>query len=85
MKISGRVIQERNISENSETDFVANYKGHIIHVTSDHGHGEPKQDWLTRFDIQVYDKRGCFAVDTWEDCHTIKDAIRSGFKGAMLL
>lgn len=85
MKISGAIIQNRFIEENTETTFMARYKGHTVYVSSDHGHGEPKWDHLTRYTIEVTDKRGCYAVNTYDDFHTMKDAIRYALKGACLI
>lgn len=84
MKISGSVI--RNITTNTKDNFVATYKGKEIIITTNHGHGKPKYDHLTRYDIIVIDlKSGMYDVNTYEDCHTMNDAIRYALKGAILL
>ena len=84
MKISTAIIQERNISINTPETFSATYKGREINVTTDHGHGKPKYDHLKRYDITVT-INGSYEVNTYEDCHTMKDAIRYALKGACLL
>lgn len=84
MKIAGRIFLTRNITTNTSDTFHARYKGHEIIVTSDHGHGKPEYDHLTRFDITVTDSRGCYAVDDWQDCHDIKSAVIKALDGALL-
>lgn len=86
MKVSEAIIQERMIHEHTETTFHATYKGHDIHITSVHGHGKPRYEHLTRYDIEVRIK-GCGIADvsTWEDFHTMQDAIRYALKGACLI
>jgi predicted dehydrogenase len=85
MKISGAVIQNRNISINTEDHFEATYKGHDIYVSTNHGLGKPKYDHLKRFNIEVHGKDGTLAVDTYDDYHTIEDAIREALIGACLI
>jgi len=86
MKISEAIIQKRMIHEHSDITFHATYKGRDIHVTSDHGHGYPKYDHLTRYDIEVRAvESGIADVSTWEDFHTMHDAIRYALKGACLI
>ena len=85
MKVSGSVIQNRFIEINTDKEFVATYKGHIININSDHGLGKPKFDHLTRFSIIVFGKDGGYAVDSYQDFHEIKDAIRYALNGACLL
>lgn len=86
MKISGLVIQERNISESTQDMFTATYKGKTITISTDHGFGMPKQEHLKRFDMSVVDiKTGMHDVQTYEDHHEIRDAIRSCLIGACLL
>jgi len=85
MKVYGATIQKRMIREHSYTTFHATYKGHDIHITTVHGHGAPKHDHLTRFDIEVKGKDGCFYVNTWEDYHTMHDAIGNALRGACLI
>lgn len=86
MKISGLVIQNRNISVDTENDFIAKYKGKEIIISTDHGFGKPKYDHLKRFNIDVIDiESGMKDVQTYEDFHNIKDAIRCALKGSLLL
>jgi len=86
MKISEAVIQNRNISVNIETNFVATYKGYHIFVTTKHDLGKPKYAHLKRYSIDVINiKTGLNAVQTWEDHHNMKDAIRSALKVALLI
>ena len=84
MKISGAIIRDKFISENTPDKFNAIYKGREINITTDHGHGKPKYDHLKRYDITVT-LNGSYEVNTYEDCHTMKDAIRYALKGACLL
>ena len=86
MKISYLVIQNRNIAVNTADDFEATYKGKRINITTNHGFGKPIYDHLTRFDIVVTDiATGLKDVDTLEDLHCMKDAIRHALIGACLL
>ena len=86
MKISAIVIQNRNISINTENDFDATYKGKRITITTDHGFGKPKYDHLNRYCIDVWDiKSGMKDVDAWQDFHTMRDAIRFALIGACLI
>lgn len=86
MKISGCVIQKRQILEYGSSVFNANYKGKRIYITSDHGFGRPEFPHLTRYLIDVVDiKSGMYDVETYDDCHDIKDAIRIALKGACLI
>ena len=55
MKISTLVIQNRNISVNTENDFVATYKGKEIIISTNHGFVKPKYDHLKRYNIDVID------------------------------
>ncbi len=86
MKISEAIIQNRNIEENTSENFHATYKGKEIIVSSNHGLGKPKFDHLTRFNIEVIDiKTGLRDVDSFEDCHNIRDAIICALRGACLI
>ena len=86
MKISTLVIQNRNISVNTENDFVATYKGKEIIISTNHGLGKPKYDHLNRYNIDVVDiATGMKDVQSYKDFHTIKDAILYALKGACLL
>ena len=85
MKVSEAVIQNRNIKVSTEKDFEATYKGHSIYISSDHGFGKARYNHLTRFNIDVKGADGLYAVQSYEDFHTIKDAIRYALKGACLI
>ena len=85
MKVAGRVIQNRNIILNTPEDFEAKYKGHMILITTDHVFGEPDFGHLKRFSIDVYElNTGTYAVQTWLDKHTLRDAIIYALEGAQL-
>ena len=86
MKISGLIIQNKNIAVNTEDEFQAKYKGKLIIITTNHGFGKAKWDHLKRFMIDVTDmKTGMYDVDTYEDFHTMQDAIRFALIGACLI
>lgn len=86
MKVSSLVIQNRNISVNTENDFIATYKGKKIIISTKHGLGSPKYDYLKRYSIDVVDiATGMIDVQSYEDVHTMKDAIRYALVGACLL
>ena len=86
MKVSTAIIQNKKISEHSETDFVATYKGREIKITTNHGHGKAEYDHLTRYDITVIHlESGMHDVNTYEDFHTMRDAIRYAIIGACLM
>jgi hypothetical protein len=86
MKIGQAVIQDRNIIESSEDSFEATYKGKRILISTNHGFGKPIYDHLKRFNIDVIDiKTGMYDVETYEDFHEIRDAIRHALQGAMLI
>ena len=86
MKISGSIIQTRSIVVSSENEFHAIYKGREIYISTEHALGKPKYDHLKRFNIDVQDmKSGMYDVQTYEDFHDIKDAIRYALKGACLI
>ena len=86
MKISGAIIQQRNIIVSSENEFQATYKGKEIYISTEHSLGKPKYDHLKRYDITVIHlESGMYDVNTYEDLHTMQDAIRYALKGACLL
>jgi len=86
MKISGAIIQERNISENTPSDFFATYKGKQISISTSHELGKPNYEHLKRYSIDVVDIRtGMFDVQTYSDCYSMRDAIREALKGACLI
>ena len=86
MKISGLIIQNRNIVVHTENDFDATYKGKNIVISTDHGFGKPKYDHLKRFNIYVVDiPSGMYDVQSYEDFYEIRDAIRYALIGSLLL
>jgi hypothetical protein len=86
MKVSGIVIQNRNITTNTGKVFDATYKGKRIYITTDHGFGKPKHDFLNRYCIDVWDiKSGMKDVDSWQDFHEMRDAIRYALIEACLI
>jgi hypothetical protein len=86
MRISSAIIQNRNIRISTADDFDASYKGKRISITTDHGFGKAKHDFLNRYCIDVWDvKSGMKDVDSWQDFHTMKDAIRFALIGACLI
>ena len=85
MKIAGVIIQNRNITVNTEKEFEARYKGKRIYITTNHGHGKPKENHLNRYDIDVIDDSGMYDVQTYEDLHTMRDAIIYALKRACLI
>ena len=86
MKISGAIIQQRNIIVSSENEFQATYKGKEIYISTEHSLGKPKYDHLKRFNIDVQDMNtGMYDVQTYQDFHDINDAIRYALKGACLI
>ena len=86
MKISSLIIQNRNISVNTDNDFVATYKGKEIIISTRHGLGKPKYDHLKRYNIDVIDiASGLKDVQTYDDLHDMRDAIRLALKGSCLL
>jgi hypothetical protein len=86
MKVSGCIIQKRQIIDHTENLFNANYKGKRIYISTDHGFGKPQYDHLKRFLIDVVDiKTGMYDVQTYQDLHTVRDAIIYALKGAMLV
>jgi hypothetical protein len=86
MKIAGCIIQNRNIKTHTKDEFYAFYKGKSINITTNHGFGKPHYDHLTRFMIDVIDeKTGLRDVNTYEDLHTVRDAIIYALKGSCLI
>ena len=86
MKVSGCIIQKRQIIDHTENLFHAYYKCKLIYISTDHGFGKPQYDHIKRFLIDVVDiKSGMYIVQTYQDCHTIRDAIIYALKGAMLV
>lgn len=86
MKISGAIIQQRNIIVSSENEFQATYKGKYIYISTEHSIGKPKYEHLKRFVIDVQDvNTGMYDVQTYQDFHEINDAIRYALKGACLI
>ena len=85
MKIAGAIIQNKNITVNNEKEFEARYKGKRIYITANHGRGMPKEKHLNRYDIDVIDSSGMYDVQTYEDLHSMRDAIIYALKGASLI
>ncbi len=86
MKVSQCVFRNKSINKNTEDDFDAYYKGKHIIISTDHDFGEPEYDHLKRFNMDVYDlKSGMMDCETYEDHHTIRDAIRSALIGSCLI
>jgi hypothetical protein len=86
MKVSGAIIRNKFIKENSSSSFSAIYKGREINITTNHGHGDPQYSHLKRYDITVIHlQSGIYDVNTYQDCHSMQDAIRYALKGACLL
>jgi hypothetical protein len=76
----------RSFKDCGKSLFNANYKGKRIYISTDHGFGKPQYDHLKRFLIDVVDiKTGMYDVQSYQDCHTIRDAIIYALKGAMLV
>lgn len=84
MRVGGRTIQNKKIISHTNNDFEARYKRHTIFITTNHGHGKSEHNHLTRFDIDVIHDDGGYAVQTYEDLHSMHDAIIFALKGAML-
>ena len=85
MIVSGCIFQKRNIKANTENYFEATYKKKRFIITTNHGFGEPKFKHLKRFNIDVIDiPTGMHDVQSYEDFHDIKDAIRYALVGACL-
>lgn len=86
MKISGKVIQPRNIKVYTNNGFEAIYRGKRIYISSDHGFGLAMHEHLTRYLIDVVDiKTGMKDVDSYQDCHSIRDAIIFAMRGSCLV
>lgn len=86
MKVSGCIFQNRNIVTNTDNEFEAVYKGKSIYITTNHGFGEPEYSHLKRLLIDVVDiKTGMYDVQTYSDCHSIRDGIIKALNGAMLI
>ena len=85
MWIAGCRILNKFIEENNDNTFIAKYKGSSISVSTNHGHGEPKEKHLKRYDIDVRAKDGTFEVNTFEDFPNIRTAIIYALNGAGLI
>ncbi|MBO0323483.1 hypothetical protein J0X14_14335 [Muricauda sp. CAU 1633] len=88
MKIAGCIFQQRKITEYSKKHFEAEYKGHSIYVTRDHGFGKSKEYGKKRFYINVEDLNAdsfTTCCDTYDDFENIEKAIEYALHGAMLL
>lgn len=86
MKVAGIVIQDRNITIRTESDFEATYKGKNIVISTNHGFGKPKLDFLNRYNIDVTDiKTGMYDVQSYQDFPTMRDALIFALNGACLI
>jgi hypothetical protein len=84
MKVAGCIIQKKQIIDNTDKLFNANYKGKRIYITIDSRFGKPF-DRERRFIIDVVDiKTGVYDVKTYKDLYEIKDAIIYALKGSLL-
>ena len=88
MIIANCIFQKRKIYINTKKEFDADYKGHNIRVTRDHGFGKAFDKNKKRFMIDVVDNKaksfGIY-VETYGDFESINDAIIYALHGAMLL
>jgi hypothetical protein len=80
MKIGGRIIQDRNISVNTNEKFSATYKKHYIEI-------EMRENDKRRnptFSVDVWHFNGSWAVEAFVDRCSIHDAIIYALNGALL-
>ena len=80
MKIGGRIIQEKNISVNTENAFSATYKQHFINVMLYKTFEGENPEW----DIDVRHYNGEIAASTIVKRCIIRDAIIYALDGALL-
>ncbi len=80
MKVGGRVIQNKNISVNTETEFSATYKNHYIEIKLYKRERGENPEW----NIDVWHFDGGTAVESIERRCTIHDALIYALNGAML-
>lgn len=86
MKFGNARILKKNISEYTENNFEAIYKGRSISISTSHGFGKAEYDDEKRFNIDVvHIKSGMIDVSTYEDFENIEKAILYSLKGAMLI
>lgn len=88
MKIAGCIFQKKKIIESTKNHFEAEYKGHSIYVTRNHGFGKSSEYGKKRFYVNVEDLNAdSFATccDGYDDFENIEDAIKYALHGAMLL
>ena len=80
MKIAGRIIQNKNISHNSEKKFCATYKQHHIEISLHKMDKGCNPEW----NCDIWHFNGGTAVSTIVQRCTIRDAIIYSLDGALL-
>lgn len=80
MKIAGRLIQNKNISENTADKFSATYKKHYIEIEVH----EKKKGENPVFSVDVWHFNGGYAVESFVQRCSMHDAITYALNGAML-
>jgi len=85
MKIAGCIFRKDKIITSTKDEFHATYKNHEIFVSTDHFLGEPDDEELKRFNIEVTYDEGGHTCDTYQDFETIEEAIKYALHGSMLL
>lgn len=80
MKIGGRIIQNKNISVNTDEKFSATYKQHYIEISLYKKEVGCNSEWS----CNVWHFKGGSAVDTIVQRCTIHDAIVYSLNGALL-
>lgn len=79
MKIGGRIIQNKNISVSTETDFSAKYKNHYIEI-----HQTKKEKGENPvFSVEIWHSGRGWAVSSEIQRCLIYDAIIWGLNGAL--
>lgn len=78
MKIEGRIIQDKYISVNTEGEFSAVYKAHVINVKLH------KKGHTNEYDINVRHFNGSIAANTYVNRCNIRDAIIYALEGSLL-
>lgn len=81
MKVAGRIIQNKNISVNTEEHFSATYKQHYIEIQLNKSKGNGGKPY---YDCDVWHFNGGFAVATIIQRCTIRDALIYALDGALL-
>ena len=80
MNAGGRIIQKKNITENTSEKFSATYKQHYIEIKL---HSRPKGS-NPEWDCKVWHFGGGIAVNTIEKRCTIHDALVFSLEKALL-